>query len=236
MTRTEGSRGIEALGILPFREAVFDRDRALTTLTPITYQVLQKNCRADIDYLKTHTPQAVFPIQRRQQIADHPESFLQPGGLSLSIGELDRMYSEGLTFQQQTEKIMRQTAAELIPPDPNRTRNPGIKAINYFNDLLRILNPDIAKYEEGVEMILRSLRKNGFFTFPMLGAMIDDTINRRSDAGYPDFLADTEGAEQFMGVVLNTALPHEQAEIQYGISVPREVLLDEVMRLRATEN
>lgn len=132
--------------------------------------------------------------------------------------------------------MMKETASQLFPPNPDRTRNPGVEAVNYFLDLARIIDPTIATFDDGVETFMKSLREKKFFPFMLLGGMIDDTINRLSDQGYPDFLADTEGAKHFCDSVLKFTTPDEQAEVQFGLTVPAQVIKEEVMRLRRNEN
>lgn len=108
----------------------------------------------------------------------------------------------------------------------NQSRNCGIESLGYLLDLLDIVDPKIAKYEECLEIILSSLRKNSF-PFSFLGACIDDALNLRGTHKTPfDILSGIPEVKKFRDKLIPLLATGELEDLIFGINTPIEKLVN----------
>ena len=182
----ERPKGKEALSYLPFRDVVIPEEKAVEILTAITRKVVKSNLENKILSLESQDlGEDEFINTLRELSSEDASSQLPAGGLSTSVEDLHFLYSSygNQAFEQVTTMFFEHVFPERISEKPV-DRNPASICIGYILDLLEIIDPEVATFEEGVEIMLESARKTNF-SFFVLGAQVDDTYHLRGTHQLP---------------------------------------------------
>jgi len=233
MTSPDRPRGAEALTMLPFRDVVIPKKDAFQNLTQRTLHVVQKNCAS------IYTWASLLPESMRDEPRlgiyrvgmENPSRISRAGGLYFDERMIDSLYGpQGpSTFPNLITEIQALLIRSHEEPTLPMPTLPGVDSMKSMLDVLHILDPKIASFDNGVEVILKSFRlqnttDEGIFQGgAILGWMIDDTVNLRAvNPTGRDIFADSEGAKRFLDTALRIGMPAEKAGIQQGIKEAQE--------------
>ncbi|MDO8503347.1 MAG: hypothetical protein Q7S60_01515 [bacterium] len=223
--------GLEALGNYPFTDVVLSQDMALDILTQNSHKVLALNAGLCIDLIDSKNPEGRAYIDRLRKLQISPGAFFPPGGSSMSKEELRRIYRDwgSLTFEEVVHKFMGEIFPTFFDENSKQSREPGVICTCYLLDILRIIDPKVASFDDGVKTVINVMRKDNhmLLTSPfLLGAMIDDTIHlRRTTQERIDFLADKEGAIKFKDAFLRFANDNEREAFEKGLTITLNEIL-----------
>ena len=155
----ENLRGVEALRCLPIKDALLKREEAIAKLSAHASSVVSGNTREFI--LKRNS---IMPWYTGS--VDSPDSIsgkLKPGGLSLTDHDYDLLMNNygSLSFEQTLQRLDEDVfPGFLMRESINRAQ--GTLCFNYLLDLLSIIDPKVATFDEGVSTIVE---ENRFFFF-----------------------------------------------------------------------
>lgn len=208
--------GIVALRTRPFVEVVLPRDQALDSLTARTRRVIANNAA----FLLTEPGLAGDPRKREYQEAvfglrDFMLNQDPQGGTSLIEPDLDMVYRWGLTFAESAAKFADEVFPHFIDGGSGN-REPGVINMGYALDLLHIIRPDVATFDQGVAVFADVSRESSETSPFILGSMVDDTVRLTSSIGIPDLMADRQGALRFMEAYLRLANDADRSLFTFG--------------------
>lgn len=208
--------GIIALRTRPFAEVVLPRTQALDALTVRTRRVIANNAaflltnpRLEGDPRRGEYQEAVFGL-RDFMLNRDPR-----GGISLIEPELDMVYRWELTFAATAAKFVDEVFPHFAENDSGG-REPGVINMGYALDLLHIIRPDVATFDQGVAVFADVSRESSETSPFILGSMVDDTVRLASNSGIPDLMADRSGALRFMEAYLRSADEADRALFTFG--------------------
>lgn len=227
MTTPDRPRGVEALSHLSFRDVVLPQPIAMGRLHQRSVDIMHTNLTA-INVWASGLPQPLRPTETLEIYRDEierPGFHVPAAGLYVQPPMLDLLYQTRapVTFRSVISVVKHELEAKIENPALRTARLPTVEAMSNYLDLIHILNPQVAYYDEGVALVLKDLREtsepNSEFTYGSeLGWMIDDTLHLRTDNPFvKDYLADSQGAQRFLDTVLRIATPLEKEGIKNGM-------------------
>lgn len=221
----ESLTGKDALKQLPATDVLYPKDTALSFLTERTRKAFTENIDTALRELVPDAPQnqQLIPILRAMK--DQANLTVPPGGLALSNQDVDRVYEEAR--QHSFETITRTYMERAIPrifadKEAAKRQNPGNVSLGILLDLLSMIDPETASFEDGVQTIIDIMRENpNQFVNPfILGTMFDDATHLRGTALFPfELLMSREEAERFQNTYFGLANTKELKLCQQGIDI-----------------
>lgn len=217
----EALRGHEALRTLPFRDVVLGIDEAIDTLAVRTSVVLDTNVEKVFGLLGSKFPQHKFPPEGIEHAKKAAKEFMGSGGLSMERVDLEHIFAEWgtLSYSQVVEKMITEVFPHFL--EGKAKRNPAGVFVGYYLDLANIVNPQIATFEDAVQIIAENVRKqHDRYKWFALGVYVDDAIKNKGipGAGF-DYLTDTENTERFRDTLLKFLRPKEKDHFMRGIDI-----------------
>jgi len=217
----EKSRGIEALRSVPMKEILLKREEAIAKLSAHTLTVVTGNTE-DFSLLRnSRMSWYKGGVDSPNLISDG----LKPGGLSLTDHDYDLLMNNygSLSFKQGLQGLIEDVFPGFLMRD-SVFRAQGTLCFNYLLDLLNIIDPKIATFDEGVKVIMESMRETDTsFNSYLLGVIVDDILNRKGTKVIPfEFYADLEETERFKQAYLRFASTEEKLSFTHGLNNTRE--------------
>lgn len=211
----ESLRGIEALRNVPLKDICLDRNEALRHLSSHAESVVYQNIESLTSRLNPEHPD----YSRTVGMAKNYLNEIEPGGLALTEKDYDiAMQSLGfLPFEQIVINLI-----ERLFPDRyvSHGKHAGITCFNYLSDLIRIIDPKIASFDDGVHSVIEAARKVDRSNDMMfdLGTMVGESICHRGSEDHPlNFFADKEMAKQFQQKFYRHASYFEKGTFNRGL-------------------
>lgn len=219
--------GTTALRNYPFTTVALPQTEVLKLLTERSISVFDRNCEAISKSLSPETPDYALISDRIKSLKGRYGELFTPGGFSITGEEIDYLYRKMGTSSY--EQIMQEFMGNIFPKYLDRDsspRNPGNMCVGYILDVSRMINSEIAKFKDCVEIIASIIRRASTrfdpFTF---GVILDDAIHLRGTVEIPfDLLIDSEGAEQIKDAYLLATNPGEKRDFHRGLSISRNEL------------
>lgn len=209
----------EALTNYSFRDVTLKPAEALESLTQRTRAVFVSNVNAVIANIMVQPSENSILINKLEVVRNRS---VNPGGFSISESELQFLYRTlgALTFKDVTKKFIDEIFPTFLKKDDSST-NPGNVCIGYLLDMLRIIDPKVASFDDGVAIIAQNIRESkSSFSFFVLGVMVDDSMHLRGTGSLPfDPFADKEGAKQLKESLLQFVDGGERQDFEKGLSV-----------------
>lgn len=214
----EQLRGGEALRKLDFSQVVLPYNKALDQLTKVTRGAINSNVEK---YLKK--------VGRNRN--GHVERLLQnigEGGFGFDGRTLALLYDNALQNRFTYMNVAQYTVDEIIPAFWGNCRtkygkdaNVATGSVGYLLDLLQILNPQIALFDDGVGVIVEAIRAgSGGISFLLLGSMIDDAEHLRGTKDLPfNPIMSVDMAVRLRDSLRRHLPPNELASFNKGYSV-----------------
>lgn len=229
-------RGKEALIHLGFRDVVYPHDYILDKMTVRTRSAVRTNLDSKIQTLEREGSMGAIDLAKdfRSQ-RDAVNEIMTPGGFGFNSEEFERLY--GVTGFDHTYKDVVQYYIDVGLPsyiEPNKpdkdAANPGVACAGYLLDLLFILDPKIASFNDGVKIIIDAIRNgNGKINFTLLGGIIDDAIHLRGTEDFPvDFIMSIKEAKDLRDSLKKYMKPKEIEQFEYGYNIKYADLFLEV--------
>lgn len=220
----ETPRGREAISHYPFREITLKHADAVEKLNQRSISVFNANSDSVIASLNPKSPEVSAYIDCLKK--ERKENG-QPGEEELSA--LDATVSIMLSEAWGDSTLKSTTALaidEIFPKilEEEKTvdaRNPHIVCLEYLLDMLRIIDPKVATFDEGVRAMVEGIRGSKYMSsFLKFGMMVDDTINLRAIDGRGfDLYADVEAAKEFSKNVFCFANLEEKLDFEAGLNL-----------------
>lgn len=224
----EKYRGKEALTNYSFRDVTLKPAEAMNILTSKTTSSFDDSAKKLIDDLSFYPAMNRDAINILKELRNNPGKYLE-GGLTITTNDLGTLRKKwgNLTFKNVIEKA----ATEVFPTFFNKNaRNPGTMCVGFILDMLRIIDPKVASFEEGVSVVVEGIRESKY-PFELLGAMVDDAIHLRGTEAIPfELFADREGTKQFRDLVLHFANDGEKKSFELGLKLTKEEM-EEALRI-----
>ncbi len=218
--------GPEALRELPFRDVVLGFDDAVDVLCARASIVLDAN----IDKIFEEN-NSVFPTlgaceDEVERVKGAAGEYRTGRGLAVSRNELKSIYDEGcvLTYNQVVEHVVSQVFSRCLVKDQKRIA--GAACIGYCLDLVSIVNPQIADFEDAVQIIVDNVKKTqGKYKWFFLGTFIDDCIKNATNPQFDfDYLIDIENTLKFRDTLLKLLPAKEKAKFMRAFDTTSGVL------------
>ncbi len=225
----EQGSNTEALKVLPFREVALPMVEALALLTDRTRMVVKTNIGELIKQILPVTPNYEDVVAHYRRKQDEVESIFGPGGFALTPSDLEFIYEEWghLTYQGVMERIVGESVPKYFnDKESDKSQNIASSCVGYILDTLRLIKPEVASFDDGVKIVVESMRNTGYKLAPFeLGVMIDDVSGRKNIGDQPiDLWADAEGASLLGASYLTHANPRELASFNRGLQITRAEL------------
>lgn len=215
----ERQSGKEALTNYSFRDVTLKPAEALERLTQRTRVVFVGNVDAAIANIMAQSSENSLLINRLKVARN---GSVNSGGLSILERELQFVYRTlgTLTFKEVAKKFIDEIFPTFLEKD-DPSVNPGNVCIGYLLDMLRIIDPRVASFDDGVAIIAQNIRESkSSFSFFMLGAMVDNSMHLRGTESLPfDPLADKEGAKQLKESLLQFVDGDERQDFEEGLNI-----------------
>ena len=216
----EPFRGVEALRDYSFRDVVLPKTTGLDVLTGRTRHVVVENLFHIIPSVNPRDENAQGLVTGMKTMQADVDSYVSPGGLSIKPNELEIVYNE--LGDQSYAKVIETFTESIFPTwmnDPKK--HPGPTAVGYLLDLLSLLDPKIANFSDGVQIIVDQVSKPNAKLHPLiLGGMVDDALHMRgSEDGFPHLFSDRIGTAQFRDTFLGLATPGVRDAFNKGLNV-----------------
>lgn len=217
----ERLKGINALRILPFSDVLLSREEAIRKLFQHAGNIVSSNTRDFISLRDT-----IMPWYKGR--VDDPDSVagkMKPGGLSLTDHDYDLFISRygNLSFKQALQGLITEVFPKFLTQDAV-FRQQGTLCFNYLLDLLSIINPKVASFEEGVSMLPESIDEdNMLFNSHLLGTIVADVLERKGTEMIPfEFYADLYTTERFKQSYLLSASIWQKLSFTNGLNSTAE--------------
>jgi hypothetical protein len=153
--------------------------------------------------------------------SDSVSNKLKPGGLSLTDYDYDLLINKygDLSFKQTLQGLIVDVFPNFLMQDAV-FRQQGTLCFNYLLDLLSIIDPAVATFEEGVKIVSESISEdNILFNSNLLGAIIADVLERKGTEMIPfEFYADLETTERFKQSYLHSASIEQRLSFTNGLN------------------
>lgn len=223
--------GAEALRQLPFRDVALPVEEAMDILTSRTMVCVGDNIGKKYEKYNLRFPQEQALPEDIESAKTKAKALIAPGGLAFSAQNLTFIYAQWgtLSYSSVVEKMVKEVIPRFFVQKP--VRNPGTICVGYFLDLVSIVDPQVAGFDDAVEIIVESVRKSpDSLSWFVLGGAVDDSIKNLGAPGTGgDYLTDTETTERFRDVLLKKLTLEEKIHFMAGY----EITLDEA-QTRAT--
>lgn len=164
--------GIDALKTLPAIEVVRPVDEAIKVLTKKTKDAVP----VCISY---YEKEGILTITGdREHFVTAIQNEFSDGGYFFTDWELRYLYvslsTTKISLFNYINHLFGKNIPELLTKSPLK-RNSGISAMGILLDIIEVVKPDVATFDEKVALVVESIRVNDFQPF-LLGAIVDDTI------------------------------------------------------------
>ncbi len=218
--------GQEALRMLPFCDVVLGIDEAMDTLAARTSVVLDTNVEKVFGLLNLKFPQHNIPPEGIELAKKAANESMGSGGLSMDRAELQFILDRWgtLPYSQVIDNMTMEVFPHFLVGKVKR--NPANVIVGYYLDLANIVNPQIAAFEDAVQIIAEKVRKQpDRYKWFALGVYVDDAIKNLGvpGAGF-DYMTDTENTERFRDTLLKFLRPKEKVQFMRGIDItPNEL-------------
>lgn len=207
----EKEKGLEALTTLPLSVVILSRGAAMDKLTQRTKAALCRN----IDALKRN-------ISKNGDDSSFLDSYGADieGGYSLTPQEYSWIMDSNsiLSFSRMCTIFVDRIFPKFFT-DEEHPREPGVTCMGYLLDLIDIIDPQVASYDEGVQIVIDTIERSQWCNFFVLGAMIDDSRKLVSKSGIPDVFMDPEAVEKFMTSLYPKLNEDQKLELDAGINM-----------------
>jgi len=226
----ESLRGYEALATLPFREVAIPEAEAMPKLSGKFQEVVVQSVDIFIPMIRPETPDYEAAVEHYRQFGEKAKEVTNVG---LGMGDVDveKMYGQwgSDTYLENMMRVVSHVGTESRKSIPKGADNPASGRIGFFLDMLRLISPDVATFDNGVKVFTSAMRRTGYILEPFaLGAMIDDVIRRKGSPEFPfDFYSDSQGAAIFAASYIQHANSAERQAFQQGL----DITLDELHML-----
>lgn len=184
---SERRSGKDALKNLPLKDVVLDFEGALEKLSRRSRDSASDNIRElrDLQSLEIDNPFRSEAVDYFEKMLNTMDEWYEPGGFSFTEAELDLFYQHygNTSFEGAVESFVR----DMFPPllDGNRIyRKPECICVGYLLDLVEIIDPAVAAYEERIEVLTEAVRNSGFDNYD-LGSLFDDAVQMRGTGYVP---------------------------------------------------
>ncbi len=226
----ESLRGYEALTTLPFREIAIPEEEALPKLNGKFQEVVSQSVDIFIPMIGPETPHYEAVVEHYKQFVEKAKE-VTTVGLGMGDVDVEKIYQEwgNNTYLDNMIRVVRHVGMESRTKTPEGADNPASGRIGFFLDMLRLISPDVATFDNGVKVFASAMRRTGYILEPFaLGAMVDDVILRKGTADFPyDFYSDSKGAAIFAASYIHHATTAERMAFQQGL----DITLEELQRL-----
>jgi len=204
---------------LPFSEVALPFDEALAKLEGVKERVFSDCADYWLGLYQQHEPREEVERELKLLTKIRTEMLgeMIPGGRSMSEYEMTHVYRFS-SFRTVVESLME----EAFPRFHQTNRRCGNEAAGYILDVLDILSPDMASFEDGAKLFAElSLRPGAYINPTFLGAFIDDTRKRWGAGDVPwDFFSDAQGAERLRVCFEQEFSGEARQAFAYGLEVP----------------
>lgn len=220
----ETEKGVDALRTLPFKEVTLPPSVAVPALTEKMRLVFDTNLdlymNAIENAIDSQNPERTALLGRLEEAKARRDVIFKPGGLCLTEDEVNFIYDEwgSLTFEKIAKKFMTEVFPKFVA-DPQSSS--GNKCVGYMLDLLRLLDPKIASFKDGVRIFADAATEPNSLVNPfLLGSMVDDAIHRRGTVEFQfHFLSDKQGSEELKDAFLACFGENDRNDFQRGIDI-----------------
>lgn len=211
----ERPSGTEALQALPFVDVVLPIEQGLATLTQ-TFQTALDKSRDRIRFTDDGRQEKFSRLLN--------EAGKNRGGYSMSEEDLRWVYENWgqNTFRQVLDGFIVHIFPNLFA-DKERLRNPRTTCVGYILDLLHLIDPKMATFDDGVREVIDAFgqaapeTRCSLFT---LGAMVDDGEHLRGSPELPmELFIDRDEVIRFKEAVLRLASEKAESDFTRGCDV-----------------
>lgn len=219
----EGLRGVEALAAYPLKDIILKPDEALSLLTKMARKNYVNNVNVIISSFDPKSSK-IIPLPQKKSA-------------EISIGELPLICKDwgDLTLKRATKKAMEESFPEILDEeDPSNNLN-IICAMHLLNTL-RIIDPKIATFEEGIATMIEGVRKSDTCpsSFVILGGILTEAILLKGTEDVPfDLLVDVDGAKAVRNYVFRSVGMLDKLNFGIGIDYANEAQTGRVLFSRS---